>query len=117
MCAHAHTQVPWGVANGLLAGGGRDIILFWGIALYAVCGCYAQDVRARESSAVGTVFGRGDLDEFYSATSFLPGLALADGRQDWATAVSELPPLAFLLGALVAGSLVEHALADFLLSS
>jgi len=40
-------QVPWGIANGLLGGGARDLILFWGIAAYAVCGCYAQ-VRREE---------------------------------------------------------------------
>ena len=36
-------MVPWGLANGLLVGGrAQDLILFWGIAVYSVCGCWAQ---------------------------------------------------------------------------
>ena len=39
--------VPWGVANALLAGGrAADVLLFVGLAVYALVGCYAQDVRA-----------------------------------------------------------------------
>jgi hypothetical protein len=50
-------MVPWGIANGMLAGArAQDLILFWGIALYSTCGCYAQDLRAQASAAVGTTF-------------------------------------------------------------
>ena len=34
--------VPWGVANSLIRGEARDIVLFGGLAVYALCGCYAQ---------------------------------------------------------------------------
>ena len=111
-----HAQVPWGIANGLLCGGARDLILFWGLALYAVCGCYAQDLRAREAAAVGTVFARGDLTDFYGSTSFIPGLALLDGRQDLRAALSELP-VAFLMLGMVGGSVAEAAVASFLLAA
>ena len=50
--------VPWGVATAYLAGNRPcDYILFGGLALYAILGCYAQDLRViREEGSVGTVF-------------------------------------------------------------
>lgn len=48
--------VPWGCANALLAGGhAPDLALFGGLALYAVAGCYAQDLRAQASAQVGAL--------------------------------------------------------------
>ena len=37
------------------------------------------------------------LAEFYRASSFVPGLAVADGRQDLGKALSEIPLNLFLL--------------------
>ena len=74
--------VPWGLANALLTGGrAADVVLFFGLALYALVGCYAQDLRAAEAAEVGTVFAKGDLTAFYATTSFVPFQAILDGRQ------------------------------------
>ena len=55
--------VQWGISTAYLAGGRFcDCILFGGLSLYAIAGCYAQDLRViREEGSVGTVFqaGRG----------------------------------------------------------
>ncbi len=107
--------VPWGVANSFIGGEARDFVLFGGLAIYALCGCYAQDLRAREAAAVGTVFAKGDLTEFYASTSFLPFVAIASGRQDFGTVLSELP-LVFLFGGMIVGVLIEGSIATFLLS-
>ena len=74
--------VPWGLANALVTGGrAADVVLFAGLAVYALVGCYAQDVRAAEAAEVGTVFAKGDLTAFYATTSFVPFQAILDGRQ------------------------------------
>mmetsp|Transcript_12359 Transcript_12359/g.20994 ORF Transcript_12359/g.20994 Transcript_12359/m.20994 type:complete len:305 (+) Transcript_12359:24-938(+) len=73
--------VPWGFANALLTGGrAADVILFLGLGLYALAGCYAQDLRASAAAEVGTVFAKGDLTSFYADTSFVPFAAILDGR-------------------------------------
>eukprot|EP00548_Thalassiothrix_antarctica_P015931 CAMPEP_0194179328 /NCGR_PEP_ID=MMETSP0154-20130528/12805_1 /TAXON_ID=1049557 /ORGANISM="Thalassiothrix antarctica, Strain L6-D1" /LENGTH=380 /DNA_ID=CAMNT_0038894647 /DNA_START=105 /DNA_END=1243 /DNA_ORIENTATION=+ len=59
--------VPWGVATSVLVGGQpSDAILFGGLSLYAIAGCYCQDLRVlREEGSVGTVFfssNNGDED-------------------------------------------------------
>lgn len=50
--------VPWGIATSVLAGGRpAETILFGGLSLYAIAGCYCQDLRVlREEGSVGTVF-------------------------------------------------------------
>jgi uncharacterized membrane protein len=50
--------VPWGLATAVLAGGcSCNYILFGGLSIYAVAGCFAQDLRVmREEGSVGTVF-------------------------------------------------------------
>jgi len=106
--------VPWAVANGFLAGGRLvDIVLFGGIAVYALAGCWAQDLRARESAAVGTVFARGDLTQFYETTSFVPFQALFDGRQSWSACFAELSWLSLIIG-IALGTALEFATASAL---
>jgi len=91
--------VPWGVANALLAGGGAaDRYIFLGLAIYALAGCKAQDLRVEASNQVGTVFDDDALSDFYRDTSFLPFGAILDGRQQLADAAREVP-----LGAVAAG--------------
>lgn len=86
--------VPWALATARLAGGqSRDYALFGGLALYALAGCYAQDLRvAREEGSVGTVF-RPDasLGDFLRDTSFVPFHAVLDGRQSVSDVVKEVP--------------------------
>lgn len=50
--------VTWGIATSVLSGGhAADALLFGGLALYAIAGCAAQDLRVlREEGSVGTVF-------------------------------------------------------------
>ena len=84
--------VPWGIANALLAGGHDvDVALFGGLAIYAVAGCYAQDLRVTASAQVGTVFKDGKLEGFFKETSFVPFGACLDGRQSLGDAVREVP--------------------------
>eukprot|EP00534_Pseudo-nitzschia_fraudulenta_P017361 CAMPEP_0201266614 /NCGR_PEP_ID=MMETSP0853-20130426/21626_1 /ASSEMBLY_ACC=CAM_ASM_000640 /TAXON_ID=183588 /ORGANISM="Pseudo-nitzschia fraudulenta, Strain WWA7" /LENGTH=426 /DNA_ID=CAMNT_0047571623 /DNA_START=1 /DNA_END=1281 /DNA_ORIENTATION=- len=105
---------PWGIATSLLVGGRpEDAILLGGLSLYAVAGCYCQDLRVlREEGSVGTTFfSSGDDDtsnpeitttnqklrSFYDETSFVPFGALADGRQSWESMAKEFPILPFLI--------------------
>ena len=54
--------VPWGFANAFLTGSHEcDLALFAGLAVYAVAGCKAQDLRVEASAQVGTVFDDGAL--------------------------------------------------------
>ena len=100
---------PWGVANTLLAGGhASDAALFLGLALYAIAGCKAQDVRVEASAQVGTVFSDGALREFYRSTSFVPFAACIDGRQSIDLAIRETPKYAVAAGLLL-GAVVELA--------
>lgn len=101
--------VPWGLANAALAGWhAPDVALFGGLAIYAVAGCKAQDLRVESSNQVGTVFEDGALTAFYRDTSFLPFAAIADGRQSLTHAWSEVSPAALLAG-FVLGSIIEWA--------
>lgn len=122
---------PWGIATSVLAGGKpSDAILFCGLSLYSVAGCYCQDLRVlREEGSVGTVFfGPNDdsdiavqakttinqkLRSFYDETSFLPFQALLDGRQSWALMLQEFPLLPFLL-AIPSAFAIETAFLRFL---
>jgi len=99
--------VPWGFATSYLAGNRPcDYILFGGLALYAVAGCFAQDLRVvREEGSVGTVFKPTDsaeegqrLNAFFQETSFLPFGAVLDGRQKLGDVVEELPWPGFIVG-------------------
>ena len=99
--------VPWGLATSYLAGNRPcDYILFGGLALYAVAGCFAQDLRVvREEGSVGTVFKPTDsaeegqrLNDFFQETSFLPFGAVLDGRQKLGDVVEELPWPGFIVG-------------------
>jgi uncharacterized membrane protein len=114
--------VPWGLANAILAGARScDFILFGGLAIYAVAGCFAQDLRIlREEGSVGTVFRiesrsdnedgqdeREQLRSFFEATSFIPFQAVVDGRQRFDDIVLEVPWLQFVAGT-VAGVFIEE---------
>ena len=116
--------VPWGVANACLSGGRvADVVLFVGLAIYALVGCYAQDKRAAAAAEVGTVFAKGDLTEFYADTSFLPFAAIIDGRQQSPLGSSGTDgeetnekgwlfrevPWAYLTGGIAAGAVLEAA--------
>ena len=104
------SSTAWAV----LAGGGlEDWVVFGGLGLYAVAGCWAQDARAQRSAAVGTVFAKGDLRPFYESTSFAPFVAIADGRQSLADAASEISPVALAAGEVEAGAWKEQ-MADIL---
>jgi len=117
--------VPWGFATTILAGGRlSDAILFGGLSLYAIVGCYCQDLRVlREEGSVGTTFFGSDksrmkttnekLKYFYDQTSFLPFGAALDGRQSWGLVTKEFPILPFLLAIPLAFA-IETALLRFL---
>ena len=99
--------VPWGIATSYLAGNRPcDWIPFGGLALYAVTGCFAQDLRViREEGSVGTVFKPTDsaeegqqLSSFFQETSFVPFKAVVDGRQNFDDVVAEVPWLGFVVG-------------------
>ena len=99
--------VPWGAANAFLAGGrAADCVVFLGLALYAIAGCKAQDLRVEASAQVGTTFQ--DLDDFYATTSFVPFAACLDGRQSLAAAIAEVPAAA-AIGGVAVGAAVEWA--------
>jgi uncharacterized membrane protein len=112
--------VPWGIANALLLGGrDADWYLFGGLALYAVLGCVAQDLRVvRQEGSVGTVFElegeqNDSLQDFYQSTSFLPFRAVLDGRQSLEDIVREVPWLATILSVPV-GYIVETKMLQWL---
>lgn len=121
--------VPWGITTAFLAGGRPcDVILFCGLSLYAIAGCYAQDLRViREEGSVGTVFqteARGYVKEgvsdeeqertrlrlFFEQTSFVPFKAVFDGRQSLDDIVREVPWLQFFVGTIVGFYLEEKIL-------
>ena len=108
--------------------GGRfcDYILFSGLAIYAIFGCYAQDLRVvREEGSVGTVFGtekgegnennaeRTRLRQFFEETSFIPFKAVLDGRQSLNDICREVPWLQFFVGT-VFGVFIEEKLLQLL---
>lgn len=101
--------VPWGMANALLAGGHMpDYILFCGLAVYALAGCKAQDLRVEASNQVGTVFRDGALQRFYRDTSYAPFGAILDGRQDLRDAMREVPLTSLGVGIML-GACIEWA--------
>jgi uncharacterized membrane protein len=117
--------VPWGLSTAYLAGNRPcDYILFGGLSLYAIAGCYAQDLRViREEGSVGTVFQtearqemsdeRTQLRAFFANTSFVPFKAVFDGRQSLDDVLREVPWLQFVLGAIV-GRFLELRLLNLL---
>ena len=121
--------VPWGMATALLVGGRLpDLVLFGGLAVYAVAGCAAQDLRIqKEEGSVGTVFApitssgatvssSSSLQIFYDSTSFVPFAAIADGRQSGIEAREEFPFLALLFGCVV-GHFLQNAIEGLLAAS
>jgi len=108
--------VPWGVATSYLAGGRTsDFLIFGGLSLYAILGCFCQDLRVvREEGTVGTVFEPSlitistKLNDFYTQTSFVPFGALSDGRQSWVSLWKEFPYIPFIAGIPFA-TLIEKA--------
>lgn len=109
--------VPWGIATSVLAGGRPcDFILFSGLSLYAIAGCYAQDLRvSKQEGSVGTVFRPSSSDDgnklqsFFAETSFIPFGAVANGRQQLDAIVQEVPWLIFIFGT-IAGTYLEEAI-------
>ena len=108
--------VPWGFATAYLASGRTcDWILFGGLSIYAIAGCYAQDLRViKEEGSVGTVFGteqgrdndndedeRNQLQSFFEQTSFVPFKAVLDGRQSLEDIGREAPWLQFVVGTVL----------------
>ena len=122
--------VPWGMATALLVGGRLpDLVLFGGLAVYAVTGCAAQDLRIqKEEGSVGTVFApsassgatasssSSSLQIFYDNTSFVPFAAIVDGRQSGLKAWEEFPFVALLFGCVI-GHFMQKAIESFLITS
>ncbi|CAB9525339.1 NnrU protein [Seminavis robusta] len=109
--------VPWGLATAMSMGGQtRDFLFFGGLAMYAIAGCAAQDLRViREEGSVGTVFAPGaTLQDFFDDTSFLPFGAVLDGRQSLSRIATEVPWWALGLGVVV-GYNLQLVLLDWLL--
>lgn len=118
--------VPWGFATAYLAGGRAcDYILFGGLSVYALAGCFAQDLRViREEGSVGTVFRtelsrekcqgtngeRAQLSSFFEETSFLPFKAVVDGKQSLNDIVAETPWLPLIAGTVAGVSIEEKVL-------
>ena len=123
--------VPWGFATAQLAGGRPcDLILFGGLSVYAIAGCFCQDLRViREEGSVGTVFQTESMDtkegvseeeqertqlrSFFEQTSFIPFKAVFDGRQSLVDIRSEAPWLQFFIG-MVVGVFMEEKILQFL---
>jgi uncharacterized membrane protein len=120
--------VPWGFSTAYLAGGRAcDNILFCGLSMYAIAGCFAQDLRViREEGSVGTVFKtekqrqvegeEGEMSQlkmFFAETSFIPFKAVFDGRQSLDDIYMETPWLQLSTG-LLAGIFIEKNLLQLL---
>lgn len=114
--------VPWGIANAVLAGGkASDWFFFGGLAVYALAGCAAQDLRVlRQEGSVGTVFSeqeQGDsLQQFFESTSFFPFGSVLDGRQSIQDIVQEVPWLAAAMGSIV-GYVIEDTMLNWLMQT
>ena len=111
--------VPWGFATATIMGGhNRDFFLFGMLSVYAILGCYAQDLRViREEGSVGTVFspssnqvddgdgdgkGNSSLQRFFNETSFVPFQAVIDSKQSMTDVINEVPWWAVIGGTVVA---------------
>jgi len=111
--------VPWGFATAMIMGGhNRDFFLFGMLSIYAIAGCYAQDLRViREEGSVGTVFspssnqddddgkGKGNsssLQQFFDETSFVPFQAVIESKQSLTDVINEVPWWALVGGTVVA---------------
>jgi uncharacterized membrane protein len=109
--------IPWAVATALALGGTtRDYALFLPLAIYAMAGCTAQDLRVtKEEGSVGTVFEpETSLQDFFQETSFWPFGAVIDGRQSLTTVVQEVPWLALVVGTGI-GYKMQSALLEWLI--
>ena len=94
--------------------------MFCGLAIYAIAGCYAQDLRVnRQEGSVGTVLKPGSddvtlqLKYFYENTSFIPFNAVIDGRQPLAAILTEFPIIPFVIG-LPLGAVLEINILEFI---
>jgi len=120
--------VPWGFATAYLAGGRLcDYLFFGGLAMYAMAGCFAQDLRvSREEGSVGTVFQTesrrtvgGEEEErtrlrlFFEETSFIPFKAVVDGKQSVDDIVKEFPWIQLLAGTVL-GVIIEQRVLQLL---
>lgn len=116
--------VPWGFSTAYLSGGRAcDCIFFCGLSIYAIAGCFAQDLRViREEGSVGTVFQaetqgemgeRSQLNMFFEETSFIPFKAVLDGRQSLNDIYKETPWLQLAAG-LLAGIFIEQNILQLL---
>ena len=115
--------VPWGIATSILLGGKScDFILFMGLSIYAIAGCYCQDLRIiRKEGSVGTVMQLSNDDDysatlqnFYQQTSFVPFQAILDGRQSFSVTLKEFPFLAFALLGIPLGIFLQTIVLEFL---
>ena len=99
----------------LLGGRPADWVIFGGLALYAICGCAAQDLRvSKQEGTVGTVFRPGeDLQDFFKTTSLVPFGAVVAGKQNLVDIFKEVPWAAFLIGLPIAYQ-IEVATLNFL---
>ena len=123
--------VPWGIATAGIMGGNVHDYLFFGIlSIYAILGCYAQDLRViRQEGSVGTVFNpnqkekvkandvssSSSLQDFFQETSFLPFGAILESRQSMKDVMNEVPWWAIVVGSII-GYQVQHAFVAFLVS-
>eukprot|EP00571_Detonula_confervacea_P011590 CAMPEP_0172307028 /NCGR_PEP_ID=MMETSP1058-20130122/7967_1 /TAXON_ID=83371 /ORGANISM="Detonula confervacea, Strain CCMP 353" /LENGTH=331 /DNA_ID=CAMNT_0013019091 /DNA_START=285 /DNA_END=1280 /DNA_ORIENTATION=+ len=120
---------PWGLFTAYLAGGRLcDYIIFGGLSIYAMAGCFAQDQRViKEEGSVGTVFQTEDRQKviegeeeertrlrlFFEETSFVPFKAVLDGRQSLGDIAQEVPWLPFFAGTIL-GVFVEEKVLQLL---
>jgi uncharacterized membrane protein len=110
--------VPWGIATAMTMGGhSRDFLFFGILAVYAIAGCAAQDLRVlREEGSVGTVFNpKESLQEFFDETSFIPFQAVVESRQSANDVVREFPWFALVFGTAI-GYQFQQVLVTFLIT-
>jgi uncharacterized membrane protein len=111
--------VPWGFSTAVLLGGkASDWIFFGGLAVYAVAGCAAQDMRvSKQEGSVGTVFDQDmtELQTFFESTSLVPFSAVAQGKQSLKDIVKEVPWLQLILIGIPVGYIFETTILRFLL--
>jgi uncharacterized membrane protein len=109
--------VTWGFSTAALLGGNiRDYLFFGGLAMYAIAGCAAQDLRvANEEGSVGTIFNPDQsLQVFFNETSFVPFGAVVDGRQSIQDIIGEVPWWAMILVGIPVGYEIQLYLLNWL---